>query len=41
MKVTQEALEVALVLGGGIVRDSVEFGVADVGFAVLAPVFGL
>lgn len=28
-------------LGGSIVRGSLEFGVADIGFAVLAPVFGL
>ena len=41
MKVSQKALEVALVLGGSIVRGSLEFGVADIGFAVLTPVFGL
>lgn len=41
MKVSQEALEVALVLGSSVVRGFFEFSVADVGFAVLAPVFRL
>lgn len=41
VKVSQEALEVALVLGGSVVRGFFKFGVADVGFAMLAPVFRL
>lgn len=37
VEVSQEALEVALMLGGSIVVGFFEFGVADVGFAVFAP----
>lgn len=41
MEVSQEALEVSLMFGGGFVVGFFEFGVADVGFAVFAPVFRL
>jgi hypothetical protein len=41
VEVSQEALEVALMLGCCLMVGLLELGVADEGFAVLAPVFGL
>lgn len=41
VEVTQKSLDAALVLGGGVVVGFFEFGIADEGFAVFAPVFGL
>ena len=40
VQIAQEALEGALVLGGGLMVLALEFGVAHVARAVLAPVFG-
>ena len=39
MQVPEEALDGALVLAGGFMVLFFDFGVADVGFAVFAPVF--
>lgn len=41
MEVSQEAFDVALVLGRGVMVGFFELGVADKGFAVLAPIFRL
>jgi hypothetical protein len=41
MKVSKETFEVALVFGCGFVVLLLELRVADIGFAVLAPVFRL
>lgn len=41
VQTAEEALEVTLMARGGFVVASLELGVADVGFAVFAPVFGL
>lgn len=41
VKVPQESFEITLVLGRCFVIGLFELGVADEGFAVFAPVFGL
>jgi len=41
MEISEETFEVALVLGSGFVICLFYLGVADKGFAMLAPVFGL
>lgn len=41
VEISKEALDVALMLGGGFVVGLLQLGVSDEGFAVFAPVLGL